>query len=151
MLDHIYGRFWCLKTDLISIDKDEFDLASWLMIMINVLLFFNFRFCNIRSEQSTITMRWLRRSSETPQLLGLSPLRSEDSFSFSTYSISSIDHNQLSNEAPTNVFKIETPNLSTRKSRIGKNLCFKMFVWMWVLRWKLEFQPLDRFSESITR
>ncbi|CRK94448.1 CLUMA_CG007955, isoform A [Clunio marinus] len=62
-------------------------------------------------------MRWLRRSSETPQLLGLSPLKSEDSLSVSTISINSIDQHQTPqrNETPSDDFRNVT---LSRKSRI---------------------------------
>jgi hypothetical protein len=74
-------------------------------------------------------MRWLRRSSEPPQLLGLSPLRTEDS-------LSTADQNQheIHSESVSNVFRNRTPNQSTRKSRIGEKnhmtLCRFRYSWL---------------------
>lgn len=58
-------------------------------------------------------MRWLQKSSQTPQLLGLSPLKTDDSLTISNQSINMIDQKHDIN--------FET-NQSTRKSRKGKNL-----------------------------
>jgi hypothetical protein len=65
-------------------------------------------------------MRWLRRSSETPQLLGLSPLKSEDSVSISSINLNATDQDEA--EMTSGVFRNQTPNHSVRKSRIGENL-----------------------------
>jgi hypothetical protein len=65
-------------------------------------------------------MRWLRRSSETPQLLGLSPLKSDDAVSISSVNLNAIDQDEA--EMTSSVFRNQTPNQSTRKSRIGENV-----------------------------
>ena len=58
-------------------------------------------------------MRWLQKSSQAPaQLIGLSPLKTEDTLSISNHSINLIEQKQDIN--------YET-NQSTRKSRKGKN------------------------------
>ena len=76
-------------------------------------------------------MRWFKKTSETPRLLSLSPLRVDGGLSISTLSINSIDlqNNQTATDITTNtknetlsdIFRSRTPNHSTRKSRKGKN------------------------------
>lgn len=104
-------------------------------------------------HQLTVIMRWLRRSSEPPQLLGLSPLRTEDSLSISTVSINSIDHNQnkIQSETVSDVFRNRTPNHSTRKSRIGEKIiwCFLIFILSSPSSGYVNFgKSLSRFNES---
>lgn len=78
-------------------------------------------------------MRWFKKTSETPRLLSLSPLRADGGLSISTLSINSIDlqNNQTTattdtttntkSETLSDIFRSRTPNHSTRKSRKGKN------------------------------
>jgi hypothetical protein len=77
-------------------------------------------------------MRWLRqRSSDAPQLIGLSPLNDDDSLSLSTINISLVDHQNISSEnhQPTSlIIRDQTPNHSTRKSRIGERIIFFFFL-----------------------
>ena len=64
-------------------------------------------------------MRWLKKSSETPQLLGLSSLGVDDSLSVSGISINLIE------ETPDEMIQVQQrDNQFTRKSRIGKVLKF---------------------------
>jgi len=61
------------------------------------------------------TMRWLQKSSQVPQLLGLSPLKVDDESL--TKSTNAIDLIEQRNELMTNLQQ----NQSVRKSRKGKN------------------------------
>lgn len=76
-------------------------------------------------------MRWFKKTSETPRLLSLSPLRADGGLSISTLSINSIDlqtttpadtTTNTKNETLSDIFRSRTPNHSTRKSRKGKNI-----------------------------
>lgn len=60
-------------------------------------------------------MRWLQKSSQAPQLLGLSPLKVDDSLTKSTNAIDLIEQK---NELMTNLQQ----NQSARKSRKGKRI-----------------------------
>jgi hypothetical protein len=82
-------------------------------------------------------MRWLRGSSETPQLVGLSPLKVDDDLystgdsfmigdNVSITSAATIHGGEQKFESLPPPQRNQMSNHSTRKSRIGKNRkCFK--------------------------
>jgi len=91
----------------------------------------------LAGRNETINMRWFRRSSETPQLLSLSPLRATtDALSISS-AINIDDHHQQQQfdvaSSPTKSFRSDTSSVAdifrssrtpTRRSRIGKKVFF---------------------------
>lgn len=85
-------------------------------------------------------MRWFRKTSDSPRLLSLSPLRADEQLSISTLSINSTSEQNLTQslqsttaaattngnstnakgETSSEIFANRTPNHTTRKSRIGE-------------------------------
>lgn len=100
------------------------------------------RFCE---HHKTSTMRWLKRSPE-PQLLGLSPLKTEDATTASTFSINSTDQIQSKPTSVADVFRNQTPHQSARKSRIGEN-SFDSFR---LSTFYLNFEESKRFGKAET-
>lgn len=67
-------------------------------------------------------MRWVKTHSETPQLLGLSPLKNDDSLPINTTATTQINLTEYSSLRDEMLLTDMQKNSSTRKSRIGKNL-----------------------------
>lgn len=85
----------------------------------NFELIFSFQRLLFPSDE--VKMRWLRKSSDAPQLIGLLPLRDDDSLSISNININLVEHSH--EIQPTSLIidsRNHTPNHSTRRTRGSK-------------------------------